>query len=431
MKGMLPSLPLEVFMLFESPALPELLPTPREAYVRTLLAAAEMLRSGTTSVQDDAFFVPHPTPEITDAVMQAYADIGIRARVALDQPMVAEIHKLPYLADMLPAGMRVELSREPEFGAKELVAANERHIAAWHGREGGRIKAAVSISAPQRVTPAYFEAIDGFSRQYDLPLYAHMLETRTQRVFGDECLGGRSLVRYTADLGLLSERTNLIHGIWIDEADIRLIADAGTVVAHNPVSNLRLGSGIMPFRALRDHGIRICLGSDEAIADDSVNLWSVIKAAGLVHNLTQQDWELWPTAHEVLDCMWNGGARAMHEAGRIGAIAAGYQADLAILDLDTFAFTPRNDMAGQLVYCENGSSVRLTMVAGNVVFENGKLTNIDERALRKEAREIFATKRDALAHAGREAARWLPFYRQMILKAMNAPMNMERRVPQF
>jgi 5-methylthioadenosine/S-adenosylhomocysteine deaminase len=97
MKGRLPSLPLELFMLYESPSLEVLRPTPREAYVRTLLACMEMLRSGVTAVQDDAFFVPHPTPEIVDAVARAYEDCGIRARMALDQSNLPELAKLPYL----------------------------------------------------------------------------------------------------------------------------------------------------------------------------------------------------------------------------------------------------------------------------------------------------------------------------------------------
>src|SRR5215216_6257312 len=98
MKGRLPSLPLELFMLQESPSLEVLRPSPREAYVRTMLGCLEMLRSGVTAVQDDAFFVPEPTEDIIDAVMQAYADSGIRARVALDQSNLPEIGKFPFLA---------------------------------------------------------------------------------------------------------------------------------------------------------------------------------------------------------------------------------------------------------------------------------------------------------------------------------------------
>ncbi len=265
------------------------------------------------------------------------------------------------------------------------------------------------------MSPDYFGALDALSRTHGLPFYAHMLETRLQRVLGQTRFGGRSLVRLTADLGFLSERMNLIHGIWVDDADLDLIAEAGTVVAHNPISNLRLGSGVMRFRDLRDRGIPICLGSDEAIADDAVNMWGVAKVAGLVHNLADDDWERWPRAHEVLDCLIRGGARAMGATDRLGAIEPGREADLILVDLDTLAFTPLNDVARQLVYCENGSSVRLAMVAGRIVQRDGVVAGIDERALRAEARSIFAERRSALDAARAAADRWMPHYRAMMV----------------
>lgn len=419
MKGALPGLPLELFMLYESPALDVLRPTPREAYVRTLLGAVEMLRSGVTAVQDDAFFVPEPAPRIVDAVMQAYADCGIRATVALDQPELAELEKLPFLADLLPADMRAELGRAPDFGSERLLDAYAHLIGTWHGRENGRLSAAVSCSAPQRVGPDYFAALDALSRRHDLPFYAHMLETKLQRVLSAEQprFAGRSLVRYTADLGLLSERMNVIHAVWVDGADLDLIAAAGAVIAHNPVSNLRLGSGVMPFRAVQDRGIPVCLGIDEAIADDSVNLWGVLKTAGLVHTIAGSDPDAWPTATEVLRCATAGGARAMRREKDLGAVQVGRLADLALIDLDTLAFTPLNDLHRQLVYCENGSSVRLTMVAGRIVFRDGAVTTLDEKALRAEARALFDSRRPALDAARRSADRWLPAYRAMVAKA--------------
>jgi 5-methylthioadenosine/S-adenosylhomocysteine deaminase len=417
-------------MLYESPALDGLMPTPREAYVRTALGAMEMLRCGTTSVQDDAFFVPSPSPDIIDAVMQAYADTGIRARVALDQPNVAEIDKLPYLADLLPPDLKARASVPPSFGTDELLAAYRHLFETWHGSHNGRIKAAVSCSAPQRVTVDYFKALDDLSRRYDAPFYVHMLETKTQRVFSDARYGC-SLVRYVSDLGLLSERMNLIHCIWVDDADLDLIASHGAVVAHNPVCNLRLGSGVMPFRAMRERGIPICLGTDEIAADDSANLWGVIKTAGLIHNLSDMDYLRWPTAGEILDCVFTGGARAMHAAGEIGEIAAGHQADIVLLDLDTAAFTPLNDIARQMVYCENGSSVALTIVDGAVVFENGRIATVDEKALRAEARDIFTARRPALAEAARQADVWLPSYREMVLRAARHDVGMNRRLGDF
>jgi 5-methylthioadenosine/S-adenosylhomocysteine deaminase len=430
MKGSLPGLPLELFMLYESPALEALRPSPREAYVRTLLAAIEMLRSGVTAVQDDAFFVPDPEPAIIDAVMQAYADCGIRAIVALDQAELPELEKLPFLADLLSSSMREELVRLPRCGQADLLGAYNHLITRWHGHDGGRLRAAVSCSAPQRVSPTYFSALDDLSRAHRLPFYAHMLETKVQRVLATEQsrFAGRSLVRYTADLGLLSDRMNIIHAVWVDDDDLDLIAAAGATIAHNPISNLRLGSGVMPFRRIRDRGIPVCLGTDEAIADDAVDMWAVAKMAGLIHNISDPDPATWPDATEILDCLLRGGARAMGRADDIGVIRPGWVADLILLDLDTLPFTPLNHLHRQLVYCEGGGSVVLTMVAGGIVAEAGRLATVDEPALRAEARDIFARRRPALEAARRAADRWLPAYRSMVLKAATRDVGMQRWV---
>jgi 5-methylthioadenosine/S-adenosylhomocysteine deaminase len=429
LKGSLDSLPLEVFMLYESPALDAAAMSPRAAYVRTMLGALEMLKNGVTAVQDDAFFVPAPTHEIIDAVMQAYADSGIRATVALDQPDVPELEKLPFLADILPPKLKADLAAPAPLDAAGLLECYRHLIETWHGAADGRLNAAVSCSAPQRVTPAYFAALDDLSRTHDLPFYIHMLETKLQRVLGDEKFGGRSLIRYVHDLGFLSDRLNIIHAVWIDDADIALIAAAGSTVAHNPISNLRLGSGVMRFRALRDAGVSICLGTDEAIADDAINMWLVAKMVGLIHNIADPDYERWPTASEVLNCLIRGGAKAMRPRVKLGQIAPGYQADLIMLDLDTLPFTPLNDLKRQLVYCETGSSIRFTMVAGRIVVENGKVATVNEAVIRAEARAHAA--RFAADNQGvvdQAAADLQPYYRQMYLKAAGRQVAMNRWV---
>lgn len=428
MKGRLPCLPLEMFMLYESPSLPVLTPTPREAYLRTMLAGLEMIRCGTTAVQDDAFFVPDPTPEIIDAVAQAYADLGIRATLALDQPEVAEITKFPFLADLVPDDIKAELAQSPRLGRRDLLALYDHLIQTWHGHDHGRIRAAASCSAPQRVTPEYFADLNDLSRAHDMPLYVHILETRLQRVLGQECFGGRSLVRYVADLGLLSPRMNIIHAIWVDDADLDLIAASGAVVAHNPISNLRLGSGVMPFRKMRQRNIPICLGTDEAIADDATNMWNVIKLAGMIHTMAGGDYEDWPQAREILDCCIEGGARAMGQADHLGAVAVGRTADLILIDLATLAFTPLNDLPRQLVHCETGGSVTMTMVDGRILYNDGRLLSVDEPALLSEARELFAARAPALAAAAEAMNRFAPYYRAMLAKAEACDVGMNRRL---
>src|SRR6202040_2642797 len=127
--------------------------------------------------------------------------------------------------------------------------------------------------------------------------------------------------------------------------------------------------------------------------------WSVAKLTGLIHNISTVDYLQWPKAADVLDCLIRGGARAMRAPRPVGQISVGHQADLILIDLDTLPFTPLNDLRRQLVYCENGSSVRLTMVAGKIVYEHGAVTGVDEAALRSEAREWAARQRPANAAA--------------------------------
>lgn len=426
LKGSVRSLPLELFMLYESPADPALAPTPREAYLRTMLGAIEMLQRGITCVQDDAFLMPFPDPEIIDAVASAYRDSGIRAFLALDQPELTEAEKLPFVGE-LDTETRARFGAPAPASAGQLLEAYDHLIGTWHGAAGDRIRAAVSISAPQRVGLEYFAALDDLAQRHGIPLYAHMLETKVQRALMTEQnrFGGRSLIRYTAEAGLLTPHTNVIHAVWVDDADLSTLAETGATVVHNPISNLRLGSGVLPWRAMLDHGIPVALGTDEAICDDSINVWTVAKVAGLIHNVSGLDSDDWPTPTEVLDALWRGGARATRRDD-LGAVAPGMLADLALVDLHTVAFTPLNDLREQLVHCQDGSDVVLTMVAGRVVAERGHLTTVDEDALLAEAREVFTAKRSAIDAARAESTVLYPAYQHIVRRAAATDVGFTR-----
>jgi 5-methylthioadenosine/S-adenosylhomocysteine deaminase len=425
MKGALDDLPLEIFMLYEVPPLSQTFSSYRLNYVRTLLGCIEMLKLGITAVQDDAFYIPAPTIEAIDGVMQAYADSGIRAIATLDQPNVVEYDKYPFLKDLLPPSIQEKMAATPISSTTDLLTFYDYLLNRWHGACNGRLGAAVSCSAPQRVTPDYFAALSDLSHQFDIPFNIHMLETKLQRVLGDKKYG-QSLVQYIRDLGGLDERMLLIHAIWVDHQDMDAIAEAGCSVAHNPVCNLRLGSGIMPFHLLRQRGINICLGSDEACSDDSLNMWGVAKLAGLIHTLTAIDYRNWPNASDVLWALIRGGAKAMRLERQIGVLAPDYQADLILLDLDTLAFTPLNDLRRQLMYCETGSSVVLTMVAGQIVAEQGQVLTVDEAAIKAEARELMSLYRLDLEQARAAATQLEPYYREMYLRAAMTDVGMNR-----
>ncbi|GGH22967.1 N-ethylammeline chlorohydrolase [Alsobacter metallidurans] len=426
MRGAVAGLPLEVFMLYEVPPLAAVGDQKRLAYLRTMLGAIEMVKTGVTAVMDDAFHVPIATAEGVDAICEAYRDIGMRARVAIDQPNVVEYAKYPFLEEILPADIKRRMDEAPRQSDAELLDLYAHLIGACDGAADGRIGAALSCSAPQRVTKPYLHALAGLADKHALPFNMHILETKLQRVFGEEKYG-RSLVRYAADEGALGRHAVVIHGVWIDDAEMRLIADAGATIAHNPVCNLRLGSGVAPFRAWRDAGCHVCIGTDEIIADDRANIWDAIKAAGLVHTLADADWHTWPTAPEVLEVALAGGARALGWS-EIGALRVGAAADIVLVDMETTAFTPLNDLGRQLVYAENGSSVRDVMVAGSWILRDGRLTTVDERALLAEIRDLsraFGPQREAANAAARELE---PYYREMVLRAHGRDVGMRRRL---
>ena len=427
MKGMLPSLPLEIFMLFESPELEVLRPSPREAYLRTMLGCIEMLKNGITSVQDDCFFVPQPEQSTIDAVIQAYVDSGIRVRIALDQPEVSELKKLPFLDNIVTGELKKELSKPSRVNSNQLLEYYKYLLDTWHGFDNGRIKAAVSCSAPQRVSADYFLSLDNLSKNYDLPFYAHMLETRLQRVYGEVCLGGKSLVQYTQELGMLSERMNIIHAVWVNNLDLDLIAESGACIAHNPISNLRLGSGVMPLRAILDRNIPVCLGVDEAIADDAVNMWSVMKSAGTIHNLSDWNYDNWPSATEVLTAATKNGGVAMREP-KLGEIEEGAPADLILINLKSLPFTPLNNLHRQLVYCELGQSIYLTMVAGKIVVSDKEVKAVNETDILTEAREVFERQSRNLSNAFKAVEKIMPYYKKMYDKAGQYELTMQRRL---
>lgn len=424
-KGALDDMPLELFMLYEVPPFDCPPISPRLNYVRTLLGAAEMLKSGVTAVHDDPYYVSSVSTDLIDAAMNAYADSGIRATVSINMPNVVEYEKYPFLLELLPESLREKMRAAPVWPTAELLALYRSFISRWHRTHRGRLRASVSCSAPQRVRPDYLSGLSDLSAEFDLPFNMHVLETRLQRVLGEQRYG-KSLVRYVRDQGVLTERALVIHAIWVDEQDMDLMAESGCSIAHNPLCNLKLGSGIMPFRELADRGINICLGSDEMCSDDAVNIWNVAKLAGLVHKIAETDYRRWPRASEILRCATINAARAMRIPDSAGSIEAGKQADLILVDLDALAFTPLNDVRRQLVFCENGSSVRLVMVAGEIRVEEGRLLSIDEDALKSETRELMAEYRSQFQAADHWAHALEPIYWEMYEKSLQQGVPLRR-----
>ncbi|MET0302793.1 MAG: amidohydrolase family protein, partial [Microbacteriaceae bacterium] len=283
----------------------------------------------------------------------------------------------------------------------------------------------VAPSGPQRCTDGLLVGATELALQHGAECHIHVLETKTQAVTGPEFYGS-TLVEHLARIGALSEVTTFAHGIWVTDDDIALMAAAGVSVSHNPLSNMKLGSGIAPWRAYQDAGVNLGLGTDGLSSSDTPRMLEVIKAAGLLHKVSGPDFTEWPTTHEVLRAGTLGGARSGMLHDRVGSLEVGKRADLVIYDLETLAFTPRNALDIQLVYSENGSSIEAVYVDGQRVVDRGRLTTIDEPALIAELaarRDELHAWQDELERANRA---FVPAFDTMHRRAAATPIGLNR-----
>jgi 5-methylthioadenosine/S-adenosylhomocysteine deaminase len=424
-RGLVDNLPLELFMLYELPPF-DFGPFPAELYrARALLGAIEMLKTGVTAVLDDPIYSPEPTDEAIDAVMGAYRDCGIRATVGIYLPNTPEHSWFPYIRELLPADVLERLEREPVPGTDAVMAVHERFVERWDGAAGGRLRCALSCSAPQRATDDYMARLHDLAVQRRLPFVLHIYESKVQRVAGEVLFGG-SLIQRVRDLGVLDERTAIAHAVWVDADDVADIAAAGAVVVHSPSGNLRCGSGIMPWRALLDAGIPVALCTDEATVEDTSSLWNVGRLAALLHKIDHPDFSTWPTAPEILEAMTAAGARAMGLEADLGQIRAGARADIILLDLDGPTYTPFVNLANHLVYGEDGRSVWLVMVDGRVVVRDGRVLTVDEDAVRAEVRELMPGWLRAIEPAEEWAKRLHPAFEEVIRRCAVQDVGVNR-----
>ena len=424
MKGALEGSPLEHIMLYEFP-IDGFAHKPRLYYLRSMLSAIELLKQGVTAVRDDVHFFGEPKDASAVTIMEAYRDAGIRASVGFGIANVIEYDKLPYLKNFLNTDQRSAMESEALPSCDNIIGFYEKLFNDWHRKENDRLTIHTSCSAPQRVTPETMQALSALATRYDVSFDMHILETKTQRVLGDEKYG-KSLIHYVDDLGALNEHAVVIHGVWLDDDDMDRIARSGAVIAHNPVSNLKLGSGVMPFPKISQHGIPVCIGTDEACVDDNSNLWNNAKIGALLQKISQPDYHNWPPASTYLSAMCNGGARALRRADRGGCLAAGRDADMIMLDLNSLAFTPLNNLKRHLVFAENGSSVVRTMVSGEIVCENQQMLTVDEEAIKQEIRELMPQYRTVCDVANRAADTLSQAYRDTYLKASQKDVGFSR-----
>ena len=333
-QGFWDALPLEVWILHEYPPF-ALKPLPERAhYLRTMLLAVECLRSGITTVQDD-LINRLAEPAAFDGSAAAYRDIGLRAAITTSMSDRAFLAPLPWVDELMDPAIKAELATLPVPSTKDQMAMFARNSARWHDTGNGRIRAILGPVGPQWCSDELLQEATEISLARGLPVHTHTLELKLQAVQA-QLMYGRPMVEHLDHLGVLTPNFTLNHAIWLTDGEIERLGARGCSVSHNPLSNLKLGSGIARIRDLKNAGVNVALGTDGTSTSDRADMLRSLGMAALIHRVGDMDYETWVTAEEAFEMATTGSARSCGLADEIGVIEVGRKADLVLLDREDY-----------------------------------------------------------------------------------------------
>ena len=328
--------------------------TPEEVRLGSLLGFAEMLRTGTTACMD--MYIHE------EQVLEAAHTAGIRC--------VAGEGAFQFPSACCP---------DYRAALETTLRLSER----WQGND--RLRVAVMPHSVYTTTPEILRACRDLAAGLALPLHIHLAESPAETA---QCLSlhGKRPVAHAADCGLFEVPCTVAHLVDVTDEEAALLARCDVTPVHNPSSNMKLASGIMPVPRLLDAGLDVALGTDGAASNNQLNMFAEMRQAALLHKVASGD----PTAlraQQVLDMATRNGARALHDS-RLGQIAVGLPADLVALDLDAPNLQPLYHPVSHLVYAAGGHEVRLTMIQGEIVYQDGRYPRFDYPALLQEFRAV-------------------------------------------
>ncbi|ABZ85218.1 amidohydrolase, putative [Heliomicrobium modesticaldum Ice1] len=334
-------------------------------YTSACLGIGEMFRCGTTAIVDMA------TVHHTESVFQAIVDSGIRALSG--KCMMDRGQDVP-----------VTLMEQREESLRESVDLLEK----WHGKGDGRLHYAFAPRFAISCSEELLLEVGDLARRYGVMIHTHASESRGEIAIVQEERKMRNVL-YFDHLGMAGDNLILAHCIWLDEAELDLIEQRRIKVSHCPSCNLKLGSGVAPIPELIRRNVAVSIGADGAPCNNNLDPFTEMRTAALIQKALHGPTAM--PAWQVFELATLGGAQVMGMADRIGSLEVGKRADLAMLDLNHLHCAPIEgaDVYTQLVYQARGSDVVLTMVDGRIVYEEGKLTTIDEKDLLRDASEAI------------------------------------------
>ncbi|RMF63554.1 MAG: amidohydrolase [Cyanobacteria bacterium J069] len=371
-RGMIPPYPLELWLakLYDfTPADAE------QVYLSAIGTAVETLLSGGTTVVDHLTIMPGQELETIGAAVKGYREAGIRAFVG---PLIQD-QSLP---SSIPSGGQPSAYEPYARTTQETLDLMAEAIAQFHRPDEG-IYIMMAPTGPQLCSDELFAGCNELSDRHALCRHAHLLESKAQQLLAEEQYGCTA-VEYLKRLDFLSPRTSLAHCVWLNESDTQLLAVTKSTVVHNPLSNLRLGSGIAPILKYRQAGVNVAIGCDGSASNDSQDLLEAIKIGSILHNVTDFEYRNWISPRQAVKMAALGGATGLGMQDEIGSLEVGKQADLVLYDLTSLSLLPRTDPIGLLVLGRPVQVVSSAWVAGRQVIADGNLTTVDVNHLRQE-----------------------------------------------
>ena len=317
----------------------------------TALGLAEMIASGVTTIAD---MYMH-----TDIIAQEVASAGISANLSCGGVQ---------FSDTLDPATHGDCVAQRELTEK------------WHNYNDGQIRIDASIHGEYTSHKELWQWMADYAHDHGLGMHVHISETKAEH---EACMArhGKTPIQVLNDYGVWDTRAIAAHCVWTTPEDWAIMAEKGISAIHNPISNLKLGSGIAPVPAMKKAGVNVCLGTDGVSSNNCTDSFSDLKFAAILHNGAGCD----PLALLPLDAL----KMATRDGGvalgrKTGVIQAGYEADLILVDFSHLNLTPCHSVISNLAYAAHGSDVCMNMARGKVIYKDGDFLTIDLERVRRE-----------------------------------------------
>jgi 5-methylthioadenosine/S-adenosylhomocysteine deaminase len=338
--------------------------TPEHFYAGTLLGCVEAIRSGVTTVCEHNFL--NPSVECAVETLRAMQISGVRTAFARTVMDTGEIVPECTKEKAEQAFRRIEdlLAKYRDSDVRFMTGPN---------------------TPPINTTQDLLRQLRRFADDNSLGISAHVAESRSVVEAVRQNHSKNGVVEFLQEFAIPGKNSIFAHSVHISDNEIGILADTGTSVSHNPVSNMMLGDGVAPVVKMLRRGVNVGLGTDGAASNHSQDLFDTMKTASLLQKVHHQDAGV-IRAYDVLRMATMGGARALGLDALCGSIEVGKRADLILIDMDSVHNQPVNDIFSQIVHCAKASDVRTVIVNGEILMKERQLTRLDERQILADAK---------------------------------------------